>query len=136
MKLTKKDYQNALKVWPEWEGVYNDYSSFDLYCTAKIKELEQPEEKMYKCIQLPSRNNGNFKIGSLYSEHYNFLGFPLSDLPNHFELVEPEPEPEKITWEELVTLIQHGGGCCYLAPDSVCSNLIQLRNRIKKDHLL
>ena len=52
------------------------------------------------------------------------------------ELEKPEPEPEKITWQEVVTLIQDVGvSCGYLSSDSVCSKLILLRNRIKKDHL-
>jgi len=137
MKLTKQDYQNALKVWPEWDSVYNDYSSFDLYCTAKIKELEQPKTLMYRCIQVRPAINGMFEIlGQLYPENYCIAGFNLADLPNHFELVEPEPEPEKITWQEVVTLIQDVGvSCGYLSSDSVCSKLILLRNRIKKDHL-
>ena len=137
MKLTKQDYQSALEIWPEWDKFYMDYPSFDAYCQAKIIELEKQKLKkpMYRCIKLPHAN-GMFKIGNLYTENYCIVGFSLSELPFHFELVEPEPEPEKITWEELVTLIQDiGVSCGYLAPDSVCSKLIQLCNRIKTDHL-
>ena len=136
MKLTKQDYQNALIIWSSYCFKTDNELTFPGYIEVKLDELENPEEKMYKCIQLPPANNIFHKIGSLYSEHYNFLGFPLSDLPNHFELVEPEPEPEKITWQEVKALIQDIVSCGYLAPDSVCSNLIQLRNRIKTDHLL
>lgn len=136
MELTKQDYQSALEIWLSYRKGDSELS-FPGYIEVKLDELEQPEEKMYKCIQLPPSNNGICKIGSLYSEHYVFLGFPLSDLPNHFELVEPEPEPEpeKITWHEVKALIQDIVSSGYWPPIPKSLPLIEAINRIKTDHL-
>jgi len=127
MKLTKEDYQNALIIWSSYRDDELFTYSFLKYIEVKLDELEKLEEKMYKCIQLPPANNGNFKIGSLYSEHYNFLGFHLSDLPKHFELVVPEPEPEKITLEEAVKILHR--------TNSYDCDPLDLLNRLKTDHL-
>ena len=133
MKLTAQDYRNALKVWPEWDKFYMDYPSFDAYCKAKIKELQKPQLPMYRCIKLPHAN-GMFKIGNLYTENYCIVGFSLSELPFHFKLVDPEPEPEKITWDEVVTLIENYKRKTSL-PQRFYIELIKILRRIKTDHL-
>ena len=130
MKFTKQDYQNVLKVWPEWDKVYMDYPSFDLYCTSKIKELQKPQLPVYRCIQLPSRNNGNFELGKLYNTDWYCCGFSLPDLPFHFELTEPEPEPEKITMLDISNMLEIG-----FANHSIGREGIKIIDRIKKDHL-
>jgi len=137
MKLTKQDYQNVLKVWPEWDKFYMDYPSFDAYCKAKIKELQKPQLPVYRCIQLPPNDRKIFEIGKLYANCYWCVGFPLSELPFHFELVEPEPEPEpeKITWQEVKALIQDIVSSGYWPPIPKSLPLIEAINRIKKDHL-
>ena len=136
MKLTKQDYQNALIIWSSYCFKTDNELTFPGYIEVKLDEFENPEEKMYKCIQLPPANNIFHKIGSLYSEHYNFLGFPLSDLPKYFELVEPAPAPapEKITWEEVVTLIESFKRKTFL-PQAFYIELIKILDRIKTDHL-
>ena len=135
MEYTAQDYQNALEIWFSYRNGDSELS-FTGYIEQKRDQLEQPEKLMYKCIKLPPANNGSIKIGNLYSNSYWYAGLCLADLPNHFELVEPEPKPEKITWEEVKALIQDVGvSCGHLAPDSVCSKLKNILRRIKKDHL-
>ena len=135
MEYIKQNYKNALGIFSEY--LNNRYDvDFSGYCETRIKELEKPEIPMYKCIQLPPANNGMFEIGILYSEKYYFLGFNLSDLPKHFELVEPEPEPEpeKITWHEVVTLIEGFKRKTHL-PQGFYIELMKIINRIKTDYL-
>ena len=104
---------------------------------SKIKTVllsEQPKTPMYRCIQLPRIKDGFFKLGELYDN----IGLPkscnLSDLPKHFELVEPEPEPEKITWQEVVTLIEGFKRKTFL-PQGFYIELKKILERIKTDHL-
>ena len=135
IKLTLQDYKNAINLWNEWQYA-TIVKSFPKYIEEIIDELEKPETLMYRCIKLPHAINGMFEIlGQLYPENYCIAGFNLADLPNHFELVEPEPEPEKITWQEVEMLINNTVISNYLPPDSIYSDLIKLLNRIKTDHL-
>lgn len=138
MKYTKQDYQNALEIYNVSSGLKNIEISFPKYIKAKLSELEQPKTPLYRCIQTPPHRDFYFKVDDLYNKYSLPNWFNLSDLPNHFELVEPEPEPEpeKITWQEVKALIQDVGvSCGHLAPDSVCSKLKNILRRIKKDHL-
>ena len=50
------------------------------------------------------------------------------------ELTEPEPEPEKITWLEVVTLIKNYKRKTSL-PQRFYIELIKILERIKTDHL-
>ena len=129
MKLTKQDYQNALKIYNVWFKEYRIEISFPKY----IKEKrEQPETPMYRCIQVPPNRGFYFKVGELYNSLPTW--FNLSDLPNHFELVEPEPEPEKITWQEVITLIDKIKSKGFLPQDFYIEILKTIR-QIQTDHL-
>ena len=125
IKLTLQDYKNAINLWNEWQYA-TIVKSFPKYIEEIIDELEQPEKLMYKCIKLPPANNGCIKIGNLYSNSYWYAGLCLSDLPKHFELVVPEPKPEKITWEEVRNLIYR---------EINTPRGIEILKRIKTDHL-
>jgi len=50
------------------------------------------------------------------------------------ELEKPEPEPEKITWQEVVTLIKNYKRKTSL-PQRFYIELIKILERIKTDHL-
>ncbi|QMV49828.1 MAG: hypothetical protein [Cryophage ML09] len=50
------------------------------------------------------------------------------------ELEKPEPEPEKITWQEVVTLIKNYKSKTSL-PQRFYIELIKILERIKTDHL-
>lgn len=89
----------------------------------RIKELEKPETKMYKCIMEPTHNSEGFKLGEFYI-NTSWCGIGLSDLPFHFELV--QPETEKITWDEAINLIEDV---------THKADLVRIIDRIKKDHL-
>ena len=135
MKLTKQDYQNALIIWSSYRDEDPFPYSFPKYIEVKLDELEQPKTLMYRCIQVRPAINGMFEIlGELYPEDYCIAGFNLADLPKHFELVEPEPEPEKITWEEVVTLIKNYKRKTSL-PQGFYIELMKILERIKIDHL-
>ena len=134
IKLTLQDYKNAINLWNEWQYA-TIVKSFPKYIEEIIDELEKPETLMYRCIKLPHAINGMFEIlGQLYPENYCIAGFNLADLPNHFELVEPESEPEKITWDEVVTLIENYKRKTSL-PQRFYIELIKILRRIKTDHL-
>jgi len=135
IKLTLQNYKNALGIFSEY--LNNRYDvDFSGYCETRMKELEQPKILMYRCIQVRPAINGMFEIlGQLYPEDYCIAGFNLADLPNHFELVEPEPEPEKITWMEVKALIQDIVSSGYWPPIPKSLPLIEAINRIKTDHL-
>ena len=128
MELTKQDYQSALEIWSSYCFKTDNELTFPGYIEVKLDELEEqkPQFPQYRCIQLPPANNGMFEIGILYSEKYYFLGFNLSDLPKHFELIVPEPKPEKITWEEVRNLIYR---------EINTPRGIEILKRIKTDHL-
>ena len=127
MKLTKKDYQSALKIWLSYCFKTDNELTFPGYLEVKLDGFEEQKLKtpMYRCIKLPHAN-GMFKIGNLYTENYCIVCFSLSELPFHFELVEPEPEPEKITWEEVRNLIYR---------EINTPRGIEILKRIKTDHL-
>ena len=126
MEYTKQDYKNAIGIFNDWSFDYNIKITFADYIEEIIDELKQPKTPMYKCIQLPPANNGMFKIGNLYADTYWGAGLCLSDLPNHFELDEPETKPEKITWEEVRNLIYR---------EINTPRGIEILKRIKTDHL-
>lgn len=111
MEYTKQDYKNAIGIFNDWSFDYNIKITFADYIEEIIDELEKPEILMYRCIQTPPNRDFYFKVDELYNNSCLPNWFYLSDLPNHFELVEPEPKPEKITWWE------------------------ELNERIKTDHL-
>ena len=135
MELTKQDYQSALEIYNDWSIDYHIKLSFPEYMEEKIDELEEQKLKtpMYKCIQVPQNTTRDFTLGKLYINSW-FIGFYLSDLPFHFELIEPEPEPEKITWQEVVTLIEGFKRTTFL-PQGFYMELMKIINRIKTDHL-
>lgn len=124
-ELTEQDYQSALKIWLSYCFKTDNELTFPGYIEVKLDELEEPEEKMYKCIQLPQNTTRDFILGKLYINSW-FIGFYLSDLPNHFELIVPEPKPEKITWEEVRNLIYR---------EINTPRGIEILKRIKTDHL-
>jgi len=134
MKLTKQDYQSALEIYNVSSGLKNIEISFPKYIKAKLSEVEQPETLMYRCIKVPYIKDGFFKLGELYDNSGLPKSCNLSDLPNHFELVEPEPEPEKITWEEVITLIENYKRKTSL-PQRFYIELIKILERIQTDHL-
>ena len=133
IKLTLQDYKNAINLWNEWQYA-TIVKSFPKYMEEIIDKLENTEEKTYRCIQLPPNDRKIFEIGKLYANCYWCAGFPLSDLPNHFELVVPEPKPEKITWQEVVTVTKSFIRKTYL-PQAFYIELIKILDRIKTDHL-
>ena len=124
-KLITQDYQNALEIWSGYRKDDTELS-FIKYIEEKIVKIKHLKRPMYKCIKLPHANS-IFEIGNLYSESYCIVGFTLSELPFHFELVVPKLEPEKFTWKEMVEILGHT--TCY-DYDSLA-----LIDRIKTDHL-
>ena len=137
MKLAAQDYRSALDAFYEWDNDHGNCKSyfFESYCKDKIKELEKPENPQYKCIKEPIMyNNGTFELGKIYNNYWRCCGFSLLDLPNHFELVVPEPEPAKITWEEVGNLIESFKRQTFL-PQGFYIELKKILNRIKTDHL-
>ena len=134
IKLTLQDYKNAINLWNEWQYA-TIVKSFPKYMEEKIDELEQPEIPMYRCIKLPPANNGMFKIGNLYADTYWGAGLCLSDLPNHFELNEPETKPEKITWNEVVALIEKFKRKEFFLSQDFYIEILKTICQIKTDHL-
>lgn len=134
MEYTKQNYKNALEIFSEY--LNNRYDvDFSGYCETRIKELEQPKISMYKCIKVPNYNLGTFELGKTYSPDWNCCGFKMFDLPNHFELIVPKPESEKITWDEVRTVISNALGSVYWPPVLDSLPLVMVSNRIKKDYL-
>ena len=138
MKLTEQDYQSALKIWLSYFFKTDNELTFPGYIEVKLDELEEQKLKtpLYRWIQVPFIKDGFFKLGELYDNSGLPKSCNLSDLPNHFELVEPEPEPEpeKITWDEVVTLIENYKRKTHL-PQAFYIELIKILERIKTDHL-
>ena len=135
IKLTLQDYKNAINLWNEWQYA-TIVKSFPKYMEEIIDELEQPEIPHYRCIKLPPINYGIFKLGKLYRIP-SWCGISLSDLPFHFELVEPEPEPEseKITWQQISDLIENFKRKEFFLSQDFYIEILKTICQIKIDHL-
>ena len=128
MSLTAQDYQNALTINREFDGVVR-YETYRDFLSRRALELSNPEPKFkqYRCINnsYPFLKYIKGAVNIVAGTEYDYSLFPF-----HFELI-PEPvKEEPITWEGLIDIMLK---CNWGTYSSTAEAIVK---RIKSDHNL